>query len=272
VSYRPEYAEQRSRLTTFFRLFMAIPVFIVMMFWAFCGFFAGIAAWFAILFTGRYPEGLYRFNTGVFRMATRSNAYFYLQTDSYPPFDTGEHPEYPVRIAIAPAQERYSRVKVFFRFFLGIPVLFVAYIFGQAAQAVAFATWLVVVILGRCPKGLFDAMKFLNGFSTRVYGYMFLFTDAYPGFSDDGAADFPAGYLPPGGYGGPGYEQPQYGQPQYAEPQYAQPQYAQPAYGQPPAAPQYAPPADPYAPPPQGGPPAPPQTMPQTPPGIPPDA
>ncbi len=43
-------------------------------------------AWFAVLFTGRWPEGMRNFVVGFFRWSTRVNAYYYLLTDVYPPF------------------------------------------------------------------------------------------------------------------------------------------------------------------------------------------
>ena len=63
VVFKTEYVEPRSRLTTFFRLIMVIPHAIVWSFWAIAAFFAVVAAWFAIVFTGQYPQGLYDFVT-----------------------------------------------------------------------------------------------------------------------------------------------------------------------------------------------------------------
>ena len=66
--------------------FLAIPHYIVLFFLAIGAFFAVIAAWFAILFTGRYPRGLFNFVVGVGRWGMRVNAYaFLLTTDQYPP-------------------------------------------------------------------------------------------------------------------------------------------------------------------------------------------
>ena len=67
--------------------FLAIPHYIVLLFLGLGAFFAVIAAWFAILFTGRYPRGLFTFVEGVFRWGFRVEAYaFMLVTDRYPPF------------------------------------------------------------------------------------------------------------------------------------------------------------------------------------------
>src|SRR5690348_1216873 len=110
IGYECDFAEERSRLTTFFRYFLAIPLFIVGIVYAIGAIVSIVIAWFALMFTARYPEGLYGFVAGTNRFFTRVNAYFRLQTDAYPPFDLGEHPEYPVRLTIAPPKESYSRV------------------------------------------------------------------------------------------------------------------------------------------------------------------
>jgi hypothetical protein len=67
--------------------FLAIPHYIVLFFLTIGGVFAVIAAWFAILFTGRYPRGLFDYVEGVIRWSNRVTAYAYiLVTDEYPPF------------------------------------------------------------------------------------------------------------------------------------------------------------------------------------------
>jgi hypothetical protein len=88
-------------------------------------------AWFAIVFTGRYPEGLYDFNAGVLRFIARANAFMNLQTDEWPPFGFEEASEYPIRATVGPPLERYNRWKTGFRFILGIPAIFVLYLIGS---------------------------------------------------------------------------------------------------------------------------------------------
>jgi hypothetical protein len=67
--------------------FLAIPHYIVLFFLSIAAAICVIVAWFAILFTGRYPEGLFNFVTGVMRWCLRVEAYaFLLITDQYPPF------------------------------------------------------------------------------------------------------------------------------------------------------------------------------------------
>jgi len=76
----------RDRLTVAFRFFLLIPHFIVLAFLMFAWFVTTIVAWFAIVFTGRYPEGLYAFGVGCLRWRLRVESYFLLLVDDYPPF------------------------------------------------------------------------------------------------------------------------------------------------------------------------------------------
>ena len=76
----------RDRLTVAFRIILAIPHFIVLMFLLFAWGLATIAAWFIILFTGAYPRGLYEFGVSALRWRLRVEAYMLLMVDEYPPF------------------------------------------------------------------------------------------------------------------------------------------------------------------------------------------
>ena len=81
---RPE--GPRDRLTVAFRPILAIPQLLAIWMLGIAWAVTSIIAWFAILFTGRYPEGLYRFGAGVMRWNTRVEAYLLLLRDEYPPF------------------------------------------------------------------------------------------------------------------------------------------------------------------------------------------
>ena len=64
VTFKADYVEKRSRLTTFFRLILAIPHIIFLYFYGLAAGVVVIIAWFALLFTGRYPPGMYDFVSG----------------------------------------------------------------------------------------------------------------------------------------------------------------------------------------------------------------
>jgi hypothetical protein len=83
----PDAERELGRGMPLVKWFLAIPHYIVLFFLFIGQFFAVVFAWFAILFTGRYPRGLFDFVEGVFRWSIRVEAYaFLLVTDKYPPF------------------------------------------------------------------------------------------------------------------------------------------------------------------------------------------
>ena len=85
VDVTPPTAE-RNRLTTAFRIFMLIPHFVILWMLGLLWLFTSIAAWFAILFTGRFPQTLYEYGASVLRWSIRVEAYLLLLHDEYPPF------------------------------------------------------------------------------------------------------------------------------------------------------------------------------------------
>ena len=83
-------ARQLSRWLPLVKWFLAIPHYVVLLFLWIGALVAVIIAWFAILFTGRYPQNLFRFVVGVLRWSNRVTGYaFLLVTDQYPPFRLG---------------------------------------------------------------------------------------------------------------------------------------------------------------------------------------
>ena len=85
VDFQPEL-DDRNRLTTFFRWVLAIPHYIVLAVLSLVAAVAWIIAFFAVLFTGRWPAGLRDFVVGYVRWSVRVSAYSLLLTDQYPPF------------------------------------------------------------------------------------------------------------------------------------------------------------------------------------------
>lgn len=197
VNYEADFVEQRSRLTTFFRLILVIPWLIVGIFWGLAAVVAAIVAWFAIVFTGRYPQGVYELASNSLRFATRVNAFALLMTDAFPPFGGENEPQYPVRLAIAPPLERYSRLKTGFRFILVIPIAIVLYLIQLMVRALAVLAWIVIVVLGREPRGIFDVMRFALAYEARAYAYQLLITETYPPFSPDEGVAPATGTAPP---------------------------------------------------------------------------
>jgi hypothetical protein len=166
-----------------------------------------IIAWFAILITGRYPPGIFRFNLGVFRWTWRVSYYGYsaLGTDHYPPFTLADVPDYPATLDIA-YPEHLSRGLVLVKsWLLAIPhYLIVAFFIGGAgtvaspsgdmasmaaggglvALLVLFAG-IALLVRGTYPQGIYDAVLGMDRWAIRVAAYAALMTDAYPPFRLD---------------------------------------------------------------------------------------
>src|SRR5581483_6723616 len=106
---------QRSRLTVFFRLLLAIPHLLWLALWGIVAELALLVAWFVAVFTGRLPDGLHGVLASVVRYSVRVSAYIFLLADPFPPFGSGG--TYPVDLRIDPPEPQ-SRLTVFFRLIL----------------------------------------------------------------------------------------------------------------------------------------------------------
>ena len=187
VTFKADYVEKRSRLTTFFRLLLAIPHIIFLYFYGLAAGVVVIVAWFVLLFTGRYPQGMYDFVAGSLRYSTRVYGYLWLLTDEYPPFSGSAATSYPVDLIIGPPKPEYSRLKVLFRIILAIPVLIIHYAMQIVAELGAFIAWFAIVLLGRQPKGLQEMIVLGTSYQQRAYAYLALITEDWPPFTDDTA-------------------------------------------------------------------------------------
>jgi hypothetical protein len=185
VEFHADYADRRSRLTTFFRLILAIPLAIWLYVYGILAAIAVVIAWFAIVITGRYPQGLYDFQSGFVRFLARVTAYMALLCDGYPSFGGSDDPSYPVRMSFDGPLERYSRPKTLFRIILAIPILVVRYVMQLMLEIGAIGAWFVIVVTGGMPRGLFDLMVLANSYIARSDAYLTLLTETYPPFQDE---------------------------------------------------------------------------------------
>jgi hypothetical protein len=185
VRFETDYVERRSRLTTFFRLILAIPHAILLYFYGIVASLAIVIAWFAIVITGHYPRGLYDFVAGFLRYVTRFLGYSVLLVDPYPPFGGSDDASYPLRLTFAGPQERYSRLKALFRFVLAIPIVVLRYAINLLLEIGAVAAWFIILVTGKLPRGLFDLMVLANSYTARSDAYLFLLTETYPPFQDE---------------------------------------------------------------------------------------
>jgi Domain of unknown function (DUF4389) len=172
---------QRTRLTVFFRLILAIPLLLWATLWAVIAFLAWIVSWFATLFTARTPDGLHTFLATFLRYVTHVRAYLLLIADPYPGF-TGRLGSYPIDLEVDPPA-RQNRLTVFFRIVIAIPALIVTNILSNLSQLLAIFSWFIALFTGRVPEGLRNFAALALRIETQTYGYVLLLTGRYPSFN-----------------------------------------------------------------------------------------
>ncbi|WLW57087.1 DUF4389 domain-containing protein [Streptomyces sp. YU58] len=181
---------------------LALPHHIVLaLLWVACT-LVGVVAFFAILFTGRYPRPLFDFTAGVLRWDWRVSYYAYaaLGTDRYPPFSLADSPDYPARWDVA-YPERLSRGLVLVKWWLlAIPHYLVLGLVGGGIRALigllSLYAGIALAVTGRYPPGIFDLVVGLNRWVLRVFAYVALLTDEYPPFRLDQGGSEPAAATP----------------------------------------------------------------------------
>ena len=156
-------------------------------------FFAAVIAWFAIVFTGRYPRGPYDFNAGFLRMTTRVNGFYYLLNDEWPPFGGEEAPSYPVRVGVPEPLDTYSRLKTGFRFIVGIPVMILGWVWSLILAVVSFIAWFAILFTGKLPGTVRANAQCFR--LPRRRRYFLLLTEDWPPFSYEEGGAAPAGQI-----------------------------------------------------------------------------
>jgi hypothetical protein len=197
--------ENRDRLTAGFRIILAIPHLLLVgapaafafswsmgpdgnrdLEWTGGGVLGAVAAvcaliaWFAIVFGGRYPEGLRSLATFYLRWRVRAVAYTALLRDEYPPF--GDAP-YPAELVLDVTDAPRDRVSVAFRIILAIPHLLAVWVLGVAWGLSTIIAWFAILFTGSYPRGLYDFGVGVLRWNTRVEAYLLLLHDEYPPFS-----------------------------------------------------------------------------------------
>lgn len=140
-----------------------------------------VLAWFAILFTGRYPRAFFPFTSGVLRWASNAMAYASLLRDEYPPFGW-EPGEYPLELDI-PYADRQSRRRLFVRGAAILPNIVVFWFVQIAWFVTTVIAWFAVLFTARYPRGLFRFSAGVMRWYNRQAAYLFLLRDEYPPYS-----------------------------------------------------------------------------------------
>lgn len=197
VQLKGELTEPPSRALWLVKWLLIIPHVIVLCFLFVAFAVLTIIAFFAILFAGRYPRGMFDFNVGVLRWGWRVAFYAYsaLGTDNYPPF-TLKSVDYPADLQIE-YPEKLKNWMVLVKWFLAIPhYAILAALTGWGYSAANHGEtpflgllWVLVIIVavlllftGRYHKDIFKLVMGINRWSYRVIAYAGLMTDEYPHF------------------------------------------------------------------------------------------
>ena len=176
-----EYPERLSRWLIFVKWLLIIPHLIILYALIAVAEIITVIAWFAILFTGRYPKGMFDFVVGIYRWQHNVTAYIVLLRDDYPPFSLSAG-QYPVTYDVE-YPERLSRLLIFFKWLLVIPNLIVLVFVGIAYYVTLIIAWFAILFTGRYPEGLFRFAVGTIRWAARVNAYMLLLRDEYPPFS-----------------------------------------------------------------------------------------
>lgn len=181
VTFDVEYPERLSRWLIFVKWLLAFPHWLILGVFGYLVFFTTVIAWFAILFTARYPRALFDLAVTYYQWNARTTAYVALLRDEYPPFG-GASPEYPVRLDIE-YPERLSRGLIFVKWLLALPHMLIVSLLSLVAFLVYVIGWFAILFTGRLPRGLFDFLVGYGRWYMRVQAYIYLMRDEYPPFS-----------------------------------------------------------------------------------------
>jgi hypothetical protein len=205
--------DQPGRWLWLVKWLLLIPHFIILIFLWLAFVIVTLIAFFAILFTTRYPQRLFDFNVGVLRWTWRVDYYGYtaLATDRYPPFTLADVPDYPARLKVDYPQQ-LNRWLPLVKWLLAVPhYLLVGALVGSGYAAASDlennqdwvnsrpsligASLLIAAIAllftARYPSGLYDLVVGINRWSYRLVVYVALMTDRYPPFRLDQGGDDP---------------------------------------------------------------------------------
>jgi hypothetical protein len=186
VQYDVEYPDrQLNRLTTFFRLFMIIPILIVLgsvsgSYYVASGGLLLIGPFLMVLFRRKYPRWWFDFNQELLRFSARVSVYGGLMDDRYP--STDDHQSVHLDISY-PEQDTLNRWLPLVKWLLAIPHYIVLIFLGIGAYVAVIIAWFAILFTGRYPRVLFDYLVGVYRWAIRVVAYAFvLTTDEYPPF------------------------------------------------------------------------------------------
>ena len=193
-----DYAEKSNRLTVFFRLVMAIPILIILVFLTGYGFedqetvresnqfllfgIVFIPTLLMLVFRRKYPRWWFDWNLALMKFAYRVTAYLLLLSDEYP--STDEEQAVHLDVMYPDAENELNQWLPLVKWFLAIPHMLVLAFLLAGVVVVTILAWFIILFTGKYPKGMFDFVvgTLRWGFRVEVYAFL-LATDIYPPFS-----------------------------------------------------------------------------------------
>lgn len=168
---------------------LAIPHFVIVYVLGIVAQVCALISWFAIVFTGKMPEGLSNMIVTYLRYSNRTATYAGFLHDQYPPFEfsnsSADPGGSPARTDVTPRLEDRNRLTVGLRLIWAIPALIVTYLILIVAMVCWFIGFFAVLFTGKWPEGLRSwVLKGLRA-ATRLNAYVMLLTDEYPPLSFD---------------------------------------------------------------------------------------
>ena len=165
---------------------LVIPHFVVLYVLAIVQRVVLVISFFAILFTGAMPEGLFGFNAMVLRYQWRVLSYAMFMREGYPefafPMEPTDPATDPARVSVQQAPT-LSRGLIFVKWLLAIPHYVILFFLYVAVSVVAVIGFFTVIITGAWPEGMRTFVVGVVRWSARVSMYAMLMTDRYPPFS-----------------------------------------------------------------------------------------
>ena len=180
VSLKIDYSEKLNRLTSFFRVFMVIPIWIILILLNNGILF--IPTLLMILFRKKYPKWWFNWNVSITKFCFRIFSYLILLRDEYPSTDQdqGVH----IEIAYPDVKKELKGGMPLVKWFLAIPHFFILKFLYFVLYICTIIAWFSILFTGTYPKGMFDFVTGVMRWSLRVAAYSFLLTtDKYPPFS-----------------------------------------------------------------------------------------
>jgi hypothetical protein len=180
-----DHQEEYSRFMPLIKWLLAIPHYLVLLVLGIGALFVVIISFFAVLFTGRYPRGMFDYMVGVHRWAFRVIAYTDLMVDPYPPFTLADDPSYPVRFDIDYPEEGVNNWRPLVHWLLVIPYAIAAYLIYYLGRILVFFAFFTILFTKRYPEGMFNIVRISLRWLARASAYENWMVTRYPPFEWD---------------------------------------------------------------------------------------